>query len=587
MAGLAKPAAENAGVGGGGRSPRFAVNPFLAAGVVLALLLAVLVVPPLLFLIEGSFTGPAAEGRGTVFTTHHFARLLAERRLVESATNSAIFAVGSAAVALFFGGLLAWIVERTNTPWRGLAYLTAIISLGTPYVLYVGAWLFLLGKAGPVNTLWRDLTGDGGVLINVYSVTGMTLVEGFLWSPLVFLLMGATLRNANPEFEEAARMSGASVWDTLRRITFRLAMPAVLALALLVFIRALEAFEVPALVGLPGGVNVLTTDIFLDLQTQVPPDMGHASAFSVVLLAVVAVLLYFYGRLSKSAERFSTITGKGFRPRPFDLGHGRWITAAILMVNFLILLVAPTLVLVWASLLPFYQTFRIAALKLLTLDNYRAVFDAPYYLELVGNTLLVAAITSVVVMALTLVSGWLAARNRRGAWLLDQLATFPLVFPGIVLGVAVMQLFLRVPVPVYGTVWILIWAFVIRYLPYGMRYSYSGLLQIHRELEEAAGVAGASAVTTLRRIVMPLLAPSLVAGGLFVFLLAARVLSLPILLAGPSSQTMAVAMYDLWTNGQGTELAALGLLWTALMTVIAGAFYLFARRSATGPFGNG
>ena len=166
----------------------------------------------------------------------------------------------------------------------------------------------------------------------------------------------------------------------------------------------------------------------------------------------------------------------------------------------------------------------------------------------------------------------------RGAWALDQLATLPLVFPGIVLGVAVMQVFLRVPIPVYGTIWIILWAFVIRYLPYGMRYSYAGILQLHRELEEAAGVAGASAFEGLRRIVVPLLTPALAAGWLFIFLLGARVLSLPILLAGPNSQTIAVAMYDMWTNGQGTELAALGLLWTAFMTAIAGAFYVFSRR---------
>ena len=162
-------------------------------------------------------------------------------------------------------------------------------------------------------------------------------------------------------------------------------------------------------------------------------------------------------------------------------------------------------------------------------------------------------------------------RRRPGGWLLDQLATVPLIFPGIVLGTAVMQIYLAVPIPIYGTVWIILIAYVIRYLPYGMRYSYSGMLQIHHELEEAAGMCGAGHWVTLRRVVLPLMMPAVASGWLFIFLLAARILALPILLAGPDSQTIAVAMFDMWTNGQGTELAAMGLLWTLLMTVIASA----------------
>jgi iron(III) transport system permease protein len=552
---------------------------------VLAILLAVLVVPPLIFLLEGSVTGPLAEQSGSFFTLEYFRHMFDERRLVESAVNSTLFSLGTAVVALVFGGLLAWIVERTNTPLKWLAHLTAIISLGTPFVLYTGAWIFLLGTAGPVNSFFRDLTGDPETVFNVYSLKGMVLVEGFLWSPLVYLLMGATFRNANPELEEAARTSGATVWETFRRITLRLSLPAVLALALLVFIRAFEAFEVPALIGMPGHVDVLTTEIFMNVRLRVPPDLGHSSAFAVTMLAVVAVLLYFYGRLSRHAERFSTVTGKGFRPRPVDLGRGRFVTAAVLVVNFVLLLGAPMAALAWLSVMPFYQTFSRNGLNFITLKNYRAIYHASHYVDLFLNTLFVAAVAATLAVAVTALVAWLTVRRRPWAWLLDYLATFPLVFPGIVLGVAVMQIFLHLPLPLYGTLWVIIWAFVISFMPYGMRYNYAGMLQIHSELEEAAGVAGASALTTLRRIVLPLLAPTLVAGWLFIFLLGARVLSLAILLAGPKSQTMAVAMYDLISNGQGTELAALGLMWTAFMTVIATAFHFFSRHSAPGAYG--
>ncbi len=514
----------------------------------------------------------------------NFATVLRSRHFFTTTMNSLVFAAGGAVVALVFGWISAWVVERTNAPLKGLAYLTAIISLGTPFILYVGAWLLFFGKAGPVNQLFRQLTGSTGVLIDIYSMPGMVLVEGFLWSPLAFLLVGATLRNANPELEEAARVCGATVWETIRRITMRLSLPSILALAMLVFIRAVEAFEVPALVGMPGRISVLTTDIYINMVAKAPPDLGGASALSVLMLIVVLVLLYLYGRLSRNAERFVTVTGKGFRPRPFDLGRLRYVAAAILVLNFILLLVAPIAMLIWVALLPFNQPVSVAAFKLMSLSNFYTVLS-PDYLGLVTNTLMVAVATATIAVAITFFAGWLAVRRAPGGWLVERLTTIPLVFPGLILGIAVMQLFLAIPIPIYGTLAILVWAFVINYLPYGMRYSSSGMLQIHRELEEAAAICGASPLTRLRRIVAPLLAPALIAGWLFIFLMAARVLSLAILLAGPRSQTMAVAMFDLWSNGQGNELAALGLLWSMMMAAIAVVFYVIARRSAAGALG--
>ena len=565
---------------------------FLAPGdkrwfsLIVGILLAILVLPPLLFLLVGAITQTGPDGV-THLTFHRFSAIVAQRGFLDSAMNSAIFSVGSAVFALVLGGVMAWLVERTNTPLKPLAYLTTIISMGTPYVLYVSAWLLLLAKSGPINSWYRQITGTTDLLINVYGLGGMILIEGLLWSPLVFLLLGATLRNLNPELEEAARMSGAGPFATIRRITLRLSLPSILALAMLVFIRALEAFEVPALVGLPGRVHVLTTDIYDTMHLTMPPDLGSASALSVMLLVLVSILLYFYGRLTRNAERFATITGKNFKPHRMDLGLWRYPAAALLVINFVLLLVLPLIILIWASMLPFYQSFSWAAFARITPDNYKNVLSSSRYIALLSNTFIIALVTATAVMLIASFTAWLSVRKAPFAQLLDQLATTPLVFPGIVLGVGVMQLFLEVPVGVYGTIWIIVWAFVINYLPYGVRYSFAGMLQVHRELEEAAAVSGADAVTGFRRVVLPLLSPSLIAGWLFIFLLATRVLSLPVLLSGPSSQTMAVAMFDLWGNGQGPELAALGLLWSLAMTCIAITFYLVARRSGVGVHGQG
>lgn len=560
-------------------------DPRRVIALVVGAILAVLMLPPLWMLVLDSITTQDAIGRITGFTLAHFAKLGTDRNAATSLWNSLVFSAGSTVLSLLLGGVLAWLVERTNAPLKVLAYLATIISMGTPYILHVIAWLFLLGKVGPLNDLYRALTGSTDNLFNVNSMAGMVLIEGFLWSPLVFLLLGATFRAANADMEEAARMSGASVLDTLRRISLPLAMPAILALALFVFIRAIGGFEVPALVGMPARIYVLTTDVF-EATIVVPPDLGYAAAFSVVMVAIVAVLLYFYGRLSKNAEKYHSVTGKGYRPRPFDLGRGRWIAGAIIILNFMIVLVLPLLTLLWMALLPFVRSFGLDGFKLMNLQNFRTVFTAGGYVELALNSLTVAAGAATAIMLITALAGWIAARRGPGGRILDQLATLSLVFPGICLGVAVMEVYLRVPLPIYGSLWIIAVAYVIRYMPYGMRYVYSGVLQLHKELEEAAGTSGAGAMTTLRRIVAPLLTPALVAGWLFIFLIANKELAIAVLLASPTSKVIAVAIFDQWVNGQGGELAAFGLVWTVLMTLIAGLFFAQMRRGAADVYGN-
>jgi iron(III) transport system permease protein len=562
-----------------------AADPRVAMATGVGIVLVGLMFPPLWMLMQDSVTTTDAFGDITGLTWQHFHKLVIEKRALTSLANSLVFASGSTVLSLITGGTLAWLVERTNAPLKMLAYLVAIISMGTPYVLHVIAWLFLLGKVGPLNDIWRQVTGESGVLFDVNSMAGMILIEGFLWSPLVFLLLGSTFRAANADMEEAARMSGASVLDTIRRISLPLAMPSLLALALFVFIRAIGGFEVPALVGMPGRIYVLTTDVYESTVT-VPPDLGHAAAFSIVMVVLVAVLLAFYGRLSKNAERYHSITGKGYRPRPFDLGRGRWIAGGLILFNFVVVLLLPLLTLAWMSLLPFLRSISVAALSSLTLKNYQTVFNAHGYVDLAINSLLVAAGSATAIMAITALAGWIAGRNGPGGRLLDQLATLSLVFPGICLGVAVMEVWLRVPLPVYGTLWIIGIAYVIRYMPFGMRYVYSAVLQLHRELEEAAGMAGAGMITTLRRIVVPLLTPALIAGWLFIFLIANKELAIAVLLASPRSQVIAVAIFDQWVNGQGGELAAFGLIWTVLMTIIATLFFVVTRRGGVDVHGN-
>jgi iron(III) transport system permease protein len=552
----------------------FGISPIV---VVLASILLVLIAPAVIFLFQSSLHETQFDGSFGAFTFQYYVDLLTSDQFLTNLINATIYAVGSAAVAISIGVLLAWIVERTNTPGGGWVLIISIISLGIPSVLYTISFLMLLGKVGPANEILMWITGAEDPLLNVYSLWGMIIIEGIEFAPLSYLLLSSVFRSNDASFEEASMMSGAGILQTFRNITLRLAQPAILALLILIFIRAFESFETPALVGLPGNVSVITTDIYESID-EVPANYGQAGAFSVVLLFIVGGLLIWYNRLSRNAERFQTITGKGFRPRVMDLGKWRWLTGAILALLFMIIIGFPIGIVLWVSMVPYYDGVSLEALKLFTLDNYRTVFNSRSFHDSIGNTVIMGAAAASVVAPFTALCAWLTVRRYKGAWILDQLATSPLIFPAIVMGVAFLQVFLNLPFGLYGTLLSIILASMVRYLPYGMRYSYAGILQIHTELEEASSMSGARQTTTFIRIVMPLVAPAMVTCWLFVFLVSVKAVSIPILLAGPKSQVVAITLFDMWENGITNELAAMGITWTGFMTIISLIFYMLAKR---------
>jgi iron(III) transport system permease protein len=559
---------------------RWRISPLVA---LLAAILLILIVPPTVFLVDTSLHATRPDGSLGQFTLQYYRALFTSPTFAASLRSTIVYAIGSAMVAITLGVLQALIVERTNAPGRGLAFLAAILSLGIPHVLYVVAWLLLLGRAGPVNDLIGLIRGGAdGPALDVYSMWGMILIEGVGFAPLTFLLMSAVLRSTDASFEEAAMMSGAGPLRTFRAITLRLGLPGILALLLLVVIRAFESFEVPALVGLAGNVSVLTTDIYQSSKNSSLPNYGESGAYSVCLLLIVVLLLVWHHRLSRHARRFQTITGKGYRPRIIDLGRGRFAAAALLLSTFALVTALPVGMLAFTSLQPFYEGLTPESFGRFTLDNYAAVLAPGSFRSSIANTLLLGAATATAVVPFTALCAWLAARRRPGAWLLDQIATAPLIFPAIVMSVAFLQVFVNLPIPLYGTLTSVIIASTVRFLPYGMRYAYAGVLQIHEDLEDAAKTSGAGPGLVFIRVVLPLVSAALVSCWLFVFLLAAQNVALPLMLVGPGTEIVAVTLFDLWQNGQVTELAAMGVLWVALMLVVSAGFHFTAARYQPG-----
>ena len=537
-----------------------------------------LVVPPLLFILISSLMPPAEEAL-RIPTLANFTGIFdsfSDFKLL--LWNSLIFSIGSSGLALVFGTTLAWLAERTNARFRGLTYVSAFVSFAIPGIIKVIGWILLFGpEAGYLNLAVKSLTGIFP-LFNVFSMGGMILVEGFLWTPVVFLLMGTPFRSMDPSLEEAAVVSGSSEWQVFRRVTFPMAAPSVLSVLILTFVRSLEAFEIPALIGLPAGIEIFTTQIYTQLKGSIIPDYGHASAYSVILIALVSLVLIPYYRITQDTFKFSTVTGKGFNPRRKDLGKWRWLGGLFLLSLPLVQLL-PMMALLWSSLTPFLQVPSVKALGQLSFGNYALAFNDPKIVRSTANSLLVSITSASGAVAVAFVVAWIVARTRISLrWMLDRLTMVPLVFPGIVLGVAILQMYLILPLPVYGTVWIMVAAFVPQYLPYAMRCNHAGLLGIHKELEESATASGASWGQVVRNIIAPLMMPALFAAWIYIFLVTVRELSVSLLLYSPGSEVISVVMWELWQNGAVGTLSAYALTISAAMALLAMIFYRTSRR---------
>jgi iron(III) transport system permease protein len=351
-------------------------------------------------------------------------------------------------------------------------------------------------------------------------------------------------------------------------VTLRLTWPAIFATILILFVRSIESFEVPALLGLPVGIQVFTSSIYQAVH-RYPSQVGLASAYSVTLLAITTVGVYFVSRLSSRGSKYATMTGKGFRPRPIDLGRWRWLTASIFVVYFLLIVVLPFSVLVWSSFQKFYAVPSMEALQNLTLDPYRFIFAYPNLTHTIWNSFVLSFGSATIVMLVTSVICWIVVKTKLpGRWLLDNIASLPMVFPGLVLGLAIMIFYLNVDIGVYGTIWIMFIAYITRFMPYGLRYSTTSMLQIHTELEESAAMSGATWGTTFRRIILPLLKPGLLAGWIYVMIVSIRELSTSILLYSPDTQVISIVVWELWENGQYVELSALGVLFIITLFVL-------------------
>ncbi len=548
-----------------------------------AALLIYLAVLPLFVLVLGSFQVEVAP-RQFALTLQNYLAAYASPYTYSTFRNSLVFASGSALLAFVLGTTLAWLVERTNTPLRLLFIPLAVVPLILPGVLESIAWIFLLSpKFGYLNVALMSLLGLGSAPFNVFSIGGMIWVQAVGQVPLAFLMMVAAFKSMDPSLEESAMMSGAGTWQTLRRVTLRLLMPTSASVLLILLVRSLEAFEIPALIGIPARIFVYTSEIFL-AYNEYPPDYGRGAALAIGLLLLSAAGVWLYTRGTRESERFQTVTGKAFRPRQFDLGLWRWAGFGFLALYFVVVVLLPFLVLLWASFLPFFATPSLQALKLLSFDNYNYLFQFAPFSSAMKNSIILAFLSGSVAMLLTSLIAWIVYKSRLpGAWTLDFLAFLPVAVPGIVLGMALILLYVAFPLPIYGTIWLLLIAYVTKYLPYGMRAASGSIIQVHRELEEAAAASGASWWQTFKRVTLPLLRPGFVAGWIYIFIVSFREFSTSILLATGESRVLSILLFTMFEQGQVTVVAAIGVVMILTLLTIVAVFYKVSGRVGIQP----
>jgi iron(III) transport system permease protein len=487
--------------------------------------------------------------------------------------NSLLFSLGSSALAIALGTTLAYLIVRTDIPGKPLMFAASLVPLIIPGVLHTIAWVFILNKDIGVANTWVIEKLDGGHPFNLFSMPGMIFVEGLHLSPLVFLLMVASFRSMDPSLEESAIMSGASLPTVFRRITVPLARPALYAAILIMVVRGLESFEVPAIIGLPNHIWVFTSRIWRSLDST-PSDYRTAGAYAMSLLVLTTAGVLWHSRLAKRARAFQTVTGKGFRPRPVPLGAWRWPAATLMTLYFLIAVVLPLLVLGYASTQLFYSPPSRYTLTHMTLANYGTVIHDPVVVHAAKNSLILGLGVSTTVMLLAAVASWLVVRTTLpGRWLVDNLAFLPLVVPGLVMGVALLSIYLRTATFVYGTLWILFIAYMTRFMPYGMRYASTSMFQIGRELEESAHMSGASWLQTFRRVVLPLLVPGFVAGWIYILIVSVRELGSSLLLYTPGKEVLSIVVWEYYRDGNLPYVGALGVLMIGTLIVLVGIAY--------------
>jgi len=524
---------------------------------------------PTFFLFYGSLTD-APLGVPGHFTLGNYIRAYSDPEAYPLLLNSFIFGLGASGLSLIFALTLAWITIRTNAPFRRIFELTAIVPNILPPILVSISWVMLLNPSnGLINGLFVKLLGLEKGPFNIYSMPGLIFVESLILTPLAFLIVAAALKSMDPSLEESAKTLGSNEFGVMRRVTFPLIRPAILAAGTLNFVRAVESFDTPAIIALPARIEVFTTKIWREALGSFPTNHNLAATYGVGILVIALIFVYLYRYFTSQVENFSTVTGKGFRPHQIDLGRWRFAASGLALLLLVLLVLLPLLVLLLVALLPYYHVPTWRTWHNLTLDHFRYVWATPRVHRAFANSLFLALAGATVCMILASLASYITVRTKiAGRSPIDGLVFIPWAFPGTAMALGLLWAYVDFPIPIYGTIWIILIAYVTRFLPYGLRAVSSTIIQVHKELEEASVVCGAGFLATFRRVLIPMMRPGVMAGWIILVTIFLREFSATLFLYSPGAEPLGPLLYFLYLDGMRGRVAAIGLVISVLSIIL-------------------
>lgn len=523
-----------------------------------------IITPVIVVLLRSVTTGKLGAAIG--FSAENYQRVFADQQIWSLLNNSILYAAGSAALGTGIGAMLAWIVARTNTPGKRLVELMPLYPILMPPIMKNIAWILLLApKSGILNNMIEQLTGTNPLWFNAFSMAGMIWVFGLACVPLGYLFLLPVFLSFDPSLEESAYIAGSKPIHTMMHITFPLAVPAFLSAFVLNFLRGLRGFETPVLQGTPGGINVFVARVYDSMALEF--NTGLATSYSMVLVVLSVITLMFYIRATRFSERYATITGKGYRVKVIDIGPWKYVTFLAVLFYFLVGIAIPFIVLIVVSMIPYfdYGTFmQFPSNAVFT--NYFTVMKHPSFVNGLYNSLTLSVIIAVVTVLLGIIMAFTIYRTRaHGTKIFEFIGTLPLAFPPLVLSVGLVIIFLGTPL--YNSLWALGLGLFVAYFPYAFRNASGAIVNIHKELDEAAWVHGARWRHVFFKITLPILKPS-VGGALFyIFIECIRNVDVAILLTSPGKEYGPVTLFEYFRVGQWAEAAAGGVIYLIILIV--------------------
>jgi len=532
----------------------------------LVAIVGVLTIGPVLMLLLGSFSqGLTAFGS---FTLEKYLAAYSEPGIFEVLLNTAGFVLGSASLATGLALFLAYLNTRTDIPFKFLFRIISILPMMIPHLLFAVSWALLLNPSnGILNLALMKLFGLEEAPFNAYTLWGMILVEGLLDLPVSYLIIAPAMAQFDVALEESSRVFGANAWRTLLRVTLPVLRPAILAAFVLGLVRGLASFATPSVLGMPGRVDVLATHIYQKIATGFSPDYGAAAALGMSVLVTSISLIIVYRWLTAEGEKFVTIAGRGYRPTVIELKRAKLPLFVVVALLLFVLIVLPVTALFYTSLVPYAMVPSERAFSLMSWKHWIEVLDDPISLLSLKNSLFLGVVGATLGVALSLFVAYVIVKVRtRAAGVLESLSFLSFSFPGIVIGVGFMWFFVQTPL--YATIWALLIGYIATYLPYGIRPLASAFVQVHAHLEESSLVCGASPLTTMRRIIIPLLVPGIVSAWILMASMFLRELTLSVVLSRPGTEVLAVQILRFADDGLWGRLSALGIIMIFISTAL-------------------